>query len=417
VWIEDKEQGAVGSGLVPLASTWEKLFDWAKSSARSSQPTLMVFDSSGMGDKADEARRWGLNVIGGGSFCDKLEKDRSFGFEIAKAAGALLPDYKDFQTFAEARSWADSLPEDADVYWKSDRFLESDATHSAHGGAELREYLDSVIRRFGSRGECMVQDKIDGIALSTARWWNGKAFIGPVEGTIEHKKCWNEDIGPSTGCAFNSVWFYPDNEPDIAVALGFDKLTYLFAKYSAPPGIYDVNAVVDEEGQAYFLEWTPRFGYDAEPTAFELWGSASGLLWAVATGTTLPEWSDQLAYSMRLTIPPYPWEHGKREMKHTSFGVEVRGLGVANLVGGNFLPYELAFDESKGLHVASAEGVVGLAAHVGDSLSALHNAALETAESIRVSGLQYRTDGDLATADDAEALMQAGFSVPRGLME
>jgi hypothetical protein len=214
----------------------------------------------------------------------------------------------------------------------------------------------------------------------------------------------------------NAVWLY-DDEPEVALALGFENLSRAFLREAAPPGIYDMNAMVGGDGQVYFLEWTPRFGYDSEPTSLCLWESVSGLFWALATGTELPDWSEQTAYSLRLTIPPYPWEHGNREMKHTSLDVEVRGLELGRLVGGDFLPYELAFDPVKGLYVASPEGIVGLAVHVGDSLSELNDAAIETAKSIRVSGLQYRTDGDKAIAKDAEAMMSSGFWCPPGLQE
>lgn len=416
VWINDDEQKQVGDGLVPKVSTWAKLFAWAKENALRNELTIVLFDSSGMGEQADEARKWGLHVVGGGKFCDKLEKDRSFGFEIAKAAGATLPEYVDFKSFAAARTWAEGLPEEQAVYWKSDRFLESDATKGVTGGSKLREYLDSVIRRFGPRGECMVQEKIEGVPLSTARWWNGKAFVGPYELTLEHKKCWNEDIGPATGCAFNAVWF-EDDEPNSAEKLGFSKLSQTFVKEAAPPGIYDMNALVGEDGDAYFLEWTPRFGYDSEPTSLCLWASVSHLLYALATGTELPDWSSSVAYSLRLTIPPYPWEHGKREYKHGSLGVELRGIDPTDFVGGNFLPYEIGLDGESGLHVASPEGIVGLAIHVGDTLSALNADALETAKSLDIAGLQYRTDGDKAISKDAEAMLKSGFYCPPGLME
>lgn len=413
VWLQDKEQAEVGRGLVEQATGWNDLLTWAKAGAITGEPTVMLFDSSGMGEQADEARKWGLHVIGGGKFCDKLEKDRSFGFEIARAAGAVLPDYKDFKSFDEAREFARSLPEES-VYWKSDRFLESDATHKAVSGEELVEYLDSIIRRFGPRGECMIQETVEGIAVSTARWWNGKSFVGPYEGTIEHKKSWNDDVGPATGCAFNALWFYPDYETEIAQQLGFEMLAQAFLREQAPPGIYDMNSIAGADGVPYFLEWTPRFGYDSEPTSLCLWPNLSKFLWAIATGTELDEPSDDLAYTLRLTVPPYPWEHAKKDYKHGAYGVEVRG--VDSLWEGDFLGYELAFDQERGLYVASPEGIVGCAYAQGTQLSELADEALETAKSLRASGLQYRTDGADAIREDARRLLSSGFEVPSSLL-
>ena len=52
------------------------------------------------------ARALGIATVGGGAFCDRLENDRSFGFKVAKDAGALLPPYEEFASFDQARARA-----------------------------------------------------------------------------------------------------------------------------------------------------------------------------------------------------------------------------------------------------------------------------------------------------------------------
>lgn len=416
VWVSEDEQRGVGEGIVPRVYGWGPLLEWAKTGARAGEPTVMLFDSSGLGEKADEARRWGLHVVGGGKFCDRLEKDRTYGFQVAQGAGAVLPPYQDFSSFEEARRFAETLDEDAEVYWKSDRFLESDATHKAAGGTDLREYLDGVIRRFGRHGSCMIQEKVDGVAISTARWWNGRTFVGPYEGTLEHKPAFNGDIGPATGCAFNALWFYDDDLPLIAEKLGFASLEATFLREQAPPGIYDINAIAGEDGEAYFLEWTPRFGYDSEPTALALIDDLGAFYWAIATGAALPDIDTQsLAYSIRLGVPPYPWEHAKREYKNGAIGIEIRPE-PESLWADGFHAYELARNEY-GLYVASPEGLVGLAVTAGRALSVLHDDAVEIAEDLRkTAGLTYRTDGAEKVTEDAEEVLAAGFELPTSLL-
>jgi hypothetical protein len=413
----DREELAlVGDGLVKKFAGWGPLFEWAKAGHRVGEPTLVIFDGSGEGEKADDARRWGLRVIGGGKFMDRLEKDRSFGFQVAEEAGCVLPPYEDFGSFDEARKAAKAIPDDVSVYWKSDRFLESDATHKADGGSDLVEYLDGVIRKFGSHGKCMIQEKIEGVALSTARWWNGRAWVGPYEGTIEHKPAFNDDIGPATGCAFNAVWFYSDPEPLIAEKLGWDNLTNTFLKAEAPAGLYDINAIVGDDGEAYFLEWTPRFGYDSEPTSTRLMYSLLEWLWWLATAQGEWQFSPELAYSVRLGVPPYPWEAGKRAHKHGSFGTPVRGDDNSDLWSGNFIGYQLGRNDA-GLYVASPEGLVGLAYAQGRSLADIHEEAVETAQALRkTAGLTFRTDGGKLVAEDAERIIKAGFPVHPALL-
>lgn len=416
VWIKHAEQKHIGDGLVPKAGSFPELLAWAKENN-----ALVMCDDSGTGDLADQARKARLLTVGGGSFCDKLEKDRAFGQEIAQSAGCRLPPYEEFNSFAECLKWAQSAG-DVAVYWKSDADLECDATQGCENGEELAEYLESVIRRFGDKGKCVVQEKIEGVTISTARWWNGRTFVGPYEGTFERKKCFNDEIGPATGCAFNALWYY-DDEPDIAHAVGFPQLEPLFLKHDAPPGIYDINAIVHENGDAYFLEFTPRMGYDSEPVSSQLTASYSQWLLAVAQGGELPEWSDELAYGLRVTIPPYPWEHAKREMKRTSVDVEVRGevfehIDARGLWDGRFLAYDLAYEPGgKGMHCASPEGILGVACAVGDSLTDLDERCQETAKAIRPKNRLYRTDGATCLAEDAENLARAGYEVHGGLLE
>jgi phosphoribosylamine--glycine ligase len=416
---ERSELSAVGEGLVQKFAGWGPLFEWAKAGHRAGEPTLVLFDSSGEGDKAEEAIRWGLRVIGGGKFMDRLEKDRGYGFKVAQDAGCLLPPYTEFKSFQEARNAAESIPDDVDVYWKSDRYLESDATHKAEGGKDLAEYLDGIIRQYGSHGSCMIQEKIEGAALSTARWWNGRAWVGPYEGTIEHKAAYNGDIGPATGCALNAIWFYDDLEPKIAEALGWENLTTAFLKAEAPMGLYDINAIIGDDGEAYFLEWTPRFGYDSEPTGFRLIENLSEWLWYVATGTGTGSINQQeIAYSIRLGVPPYPWEGGKKEHKHGSYGVPVRGIEESDdLWSDGFIGYQIGKSEH-GLYVASPEGLVGLAYGQGTSLESAHTQAEDVAQKLRkTAGLSFRTDGAEVIAEDAERILAAGYEVPPSLLD
>jgi phosphoribosylamine--glycine ligase len=194
---------------------------------------------------ADDFRKAGIPTIGGGSFCDRLEKDRIFGENIAKDAGCRIPPTKTFGTIGQAIAFASTVGDEG-WYFKSDRYLESDATYGAKNGDDMVRYLESVQKKFGDHIPCMLQQKIPGVALSTACWWNGKAFIPPYEGTIEHKKMMNDDLGPSTGCAFNAVWFY-QGTPKVVERTRWQNLTPIFLKNNAPVGIYDMNVIVSEE--------------------------------------------------------------------------------------------------------------------------------------------------------------------------
>jgi len=407
--------GKVGTGIVETADGWDEILAWAKEPAG---PTLMLFDGSGMGDKADEARKAGLHVIGGSRFCDRAEKDRPFGAALAEEMGAILPDTSEFTTVSDAIAYAADLGE-TPTYFKSNRYLDADATYGARDGEDLAEYLTHIRARYGDHMRCIVQDKIDGVSISTAAWFNGREFILPHAGTIEHKKFLSDDLGPSTGCALNVTWFYPESSErgsTIGDALGFDKLAEILRRHEAPPGIYDANAVVDDEGDPFFLEWCCRYGWDSEPTGMRLFGEYSRFLWFLATGQGDPGPISEpgtLAYSIRLSVPPYPCEEIKADDKESPIGTPVRGAD--GLWNGHFVGYQLMADRH-GLAVAAPEGIVGLSLAVGRKMSVLNERVVRFAkDEMRVPGLQFRTDGAAVIKADAAKLGKVLDDLPEGL--
>jgi phosphoribosylamine--glycine ligase len=390
----------VGEGLVPCEQDFAALTDWAAESMDS----LVFFTGSSLGDKAEDLRDRGLLVVGAGSFCDRLELDRGFGQGIAEEAGAQLPPYQEFSSLSDVKKYAKSL--DKTVFFKTDRFITSDTTHQCDDGDALVAFINHL-REEGVRDatRCILQEKIEGIPISTARWWNGRTFVGPYETTIEHKALMNDDVGPTTGCSINAVWFSDVNK--VAESLGWDNLAIRFREENAPPCLYDINAVVDEGGQAWFLEWTPRCGFDSEPTSFRLIDDLGGWLWYVGSGQGGAEFSSDLALATRIGILPYPYEHVEWTDKHQATGTRI--FGTDGLWAGNFIAYQVRKSPEEGLELASPEGVVGLSLAVGDDVESLNEEIVEFAREMKPKGLMFRTDADKALGKDAAELRKAGI--------
>jgi phosphoribosylamine--glycine ligase len=375
----------VAEGIVPLCDSYHDLVDWVKSSP---EPAMLLFDSSGMGKLADDARKSGIHVIGGGSFCDRLEKDRAFGRKIAQDNGIDSPPFVEFSSIEECIGFAKAGGVDRPVYWKTDAYIEGDATHKCEDAEDLVDYLTYMQSKARPGTKCILEEALDGFALSTARYWNGRAWVGPYEATLERKPFMPGNVGPSTGCSINAVTFYADDTPTIAQMLNWDGLSAPFLKYEAPPGLYDINAIVGE-GEAHFLEWTPRFGYDSEPTSNLLFDNYSEWLWQVATGQGNAEPSrDEIALSIRISVPPAPWEHGERDEKGSAVGVPIRGA-VGDLWSEGFMAYQVMVDEN-GLAVAAPEGLVGLSTAVGDTVSELADDVIDFAkDELRIPGKSF----------------------------
>ncbi|MGH7748112.1 MAG: hypothetical protein ACREQ5_25640, partial [Candidatus Dormibacteria bacterium] len=253
---------------------------------------------------------------------------------------------------------------------------------------------------------------IEGVALSTAAWFNGEKFLTPIEGTIEHKKFLNDDLGPATGCSLNVVWFYEDY-PEIAKELHFKALESFLRASRAIPGLYDINSLVGKDGNVYFLEFTPRFGYDSEPSAQQLLLMDLGDFWYYLTAGMLPESpfdTSRTAYSVRLTVPPYPTEEGlKLEGKGSSVGTGI--LGISSLWEKNFVAYGIR-ESKQGLEVATPSGLVGLGIATGISIKEQHEEVMKYLKStLQIPNIQYRTDGFDTITKDLEFLSHTPFKV------
>jgi phosphoribosylamine--glycine ligase len=395
----------IGEGIVDVEPDFELLAEWAGETIDS----IALFTGSGLGDKAEALRERGLIVVGGGTFCDRLENDRLFGFEIAEEAGSALPPYEEFSSLADVKKRAKTL--DREIFFKTNRFIGADASRGCDTGDELVRYIDEL-RDQGvpDLTAGILQDKIDGVALSIARWWNGRAWVGPYELTIELKGYGNDDFGPSTGCSLNALWFADES----GAAEIFDALGVRFREENAPPGIYDINFIVDDDGKYWFLEHTPRFGYDAEPISTRLIDDLGSWLRFVGMGIDGAVFSRDLAYAVRLSVQPYPWEHAHWADKKTCVGVRVNGTD--GLWAENFVAYQVR-QVPHGLEVASPEGIIGLSAAVGDRLSSLHDEAIEFADQLDCSGIFCRTDGAVKLKEIAERLKKAGVVIHEGMLK
>lgn len=410
VYLPDNAVKRVGDGIVSKATSWGGLVAWLKA-----KDSIALFDSSRQGEKADTLRKMGISVIGGGTFCDKLEEDRAFGEMIAKRIGCETPERKAFSSISQAIVFAKTVGETG-WYFKSDTYLKGDATYGAENAEDLVRYLEHVRECYGDNVKNLLQKKIDGVALSTACWWNGTAFIGPYEATIEHKKLMDGDVGPSTGCSFNAVWFYDVDIPEIANALGWENLTQVFREYQAPPGLYDINAVV-KDGQAYYLEFTPRLGADSETTSFRLFVEPLGETFVrLVQGrlNEMPVTLDEIGVGTRCAVPPYPVEGLEHDCEQSAVGTPVRG--IESLWEDDFCAYFLRMSEH-GYEVAAPDGLVGIGIDVSASLRKSHDRVMRfLGKDLKAPGLMYRTDCGAVVAKDAARIRAAGFPVHSALM-
>lgn len=408
-----------GKGLIPRASSLPELIAWG-----SAAPTVFVFDCTEEGSTAEALRRRGHLVIGGGEFCDKLEMDRAFGEKIAQTIGVRAPATHTFPSISATIAFLKGAGAGSDWYFKTNDYLAVSTT--SHGDAEkLIRRLESYRKRYRDGVSNILQETIEGSDISTACWWGGRDWLPPFEGTIESKALMTGGIGPATGCSFNVVWWY-DGAPKIANELRFGALAEVFRAFNAPAGIYDINAIISKADKLpYFLEWTPRFGYDAEPTAMRaIQGELAEFYYNLATGRAfdVPFDRTKAQMSVRVSVQPYPWEavhelpSAARARASGAVGVPVGGPDPADLPtlyagqGERFMAYGLGLDDTGELVVVDPTGIVGLVCADGTDPERMNEAILAHIEDeLDVPDLQYRTDGGEVLTEHLAKIEALGY--------
>lgn len=344
---------------------------------------LVVFDSSGLGSLADAARKV-TPTIGGSSFCDRLEDDRMFGLEIMEQAKIKVPDWEAFSDKASALKWLKAnnvravlKPIDADL---PDSILKA-STYVSKGRDDMVNYIETglhpKIKSF------VLQEFVEGVEISTEGWWTGTEWVA-MNHTLEEKKFMAGGLGPNTGCAGNALWMILRQNP--LWQAGLAKMGDIFKAHGFV-GMVDLNMIVTE-GEAYGLEWTPRFGYEGTSNFTRLLPIHFGdFLYAVAVGKTptLTQPRAKFAVTTMLSVPPYP----SAELAKGKRRVPIKGLDLDHLE--NFILYDVK-KEGEDVFVEGKFMGIGCPITTGPTIEAAFVANQAVIDSLQIPDLQYRND-------------------------
>lgn len=363
-------------GLIEKVDKWENYL---------TKDTIVVFDSSGGGRTADRLKARGTHVFAGSVFADNLEIDRQLAFELMQQAGIKLPPFQVFYDWQEGKSYVKNHAERV-VFKPSGPLSEDDAVGSYVSSdpddmITMMDYFESVAKH---PPEFILQDFVKGVAVSTEGWFNGQDWMLPFNQTIEHKQMMVDDLGPSSGCAFNIVWKL--THTNRIVEEGVKLMETILRDYDYV-GPLDLNTVVNDEG-VWALEFTPRFGYDAFPSFLELVDIDLGEVIAKMAMGEQPDdlpLKDGFASALRISIPPHPSE----EFKHPG-GIPIQGLQRSDRPHLYF--FEVRLDESDRLISAPGGGAICAVTGLGKTISESFEPVYEIAKRLRIPEKQYRTD-------------------------
>ena len=398
LWIRNQDAKSIADRMVEKAGDLEDLLYDADP-----ERDVFLFDTTGNGVIADYLGSEGYAVLGGSVLADRLERDRTFGYEVMSQAGIELPETKSFIDFDEAIAFVEKNSTRRWVYKPSKQLGDLSASHVAADAEDLIEHLRNVQHEVEiADPQFELQEFEVGTALSTELWFSRGELIEPlVNHTLERKELMDGDIGPSGGCTGNLTWLCAGCE-----ACRLARQLSEFAQAVTYHGPLDINTIVTETG-IYGLEFTPRLGYDAGPTL--LWeilqGSVGEFFSAAARGEiTGLELGEGFAGGVRVTIPPWPTEKFTAEEN-----VPIRGLSAKDEKAAYW--YNVKKDSDDRLVTAGGWGIVGLFTGYSPDPGGAMAKAVNPIRSLKLKNKQYRTDLGQVFAQDLSQLESLGVEI------
>jgi phosphoribosylamine---glycine ligase len=380
----------MGDGLIEKSVSFDRDVDWAD---------CVVYDvqAGPLPAEADKIRRK-KPTIGASELGGELEHNREFGIDFARQGGMKVPEVETFKgvgAFRKAREYLQSKPrETVWVFKVNKKAPEGVGTYvSKDGRAEMLRMLEYYESRYHSEGMAanfILCRKIDGVEVSTEAWFNGSDFFLPNH-TIERTKFFPGDLGEKVGCTGNVVWALP--EAPLYQKLLSPLRGALAGKFVGP---LDVNTIIEKDSrEPVFLEYSPRFGYDAIFGLMELFESDFGqFLYEIATGQTpKPKLFEGFAGDVRITIPPYPAK-GRSEK-----GAEGAGVPIFNYDARKFVrwihPMEVMLDKEDRTVTSGPHGCVLAVSGRGADPSQAQDAAygrIGGKSGVYMPNMRYRND-------------------------
>lgn len=237
---------------------------------------LVVYDEDNSQEVLD-LRDQGISVIAGGKLVDKLEHDRQWASNVAKACGIKTPkmfeinkldDVKDI-VMTKGGRWV--LKQEG----KLDTIKGLNFVAKMPNSKDLLDFIDVLKSKWiaGVKEDFVLQEFIDGHEFACGSFWNGHEFMKDQDGeelcyeNWEHKALFPGNLGESTGEQYTVVRCVKAKHSKLFMQT-LDKCRDLLKSVNYR-GYFDINTKVTEEG-AFFLEFTPRMGVPITSAQIEI---------------------------------------------------------------------------------------------------------------------------------------------------
>jgi len=360
------------------------IFDITRPNERNKQDVILLKTfglkstlPSVFGPVADTLRK-DHKVIGVSTLTEELELDRHKGIDLAKKVGFAIPEHHEFSNLKDGAKF---LKDRNDLWvFKPENNQDLDLTYvEKFPGEIVTKMLDEWLHRISDKCEYVLQKKIEGVEVSSEVWIGEQ---GPVHfnHTLESKRLMAGNLGPAIGSQSNTIWMGKDSglliEPLKKMAAYLKSKGYI--------GPCDANCIV-KGSTPYFLEWTPRFGYDALYCLLTL---IKGKLSDFFLKDFKADFNNGYACSQRISIPPYPYANPR--LRH-DFAKDVSIMN--RLERTPFFWAQDIYSDAGKLKCAGADGILGVVSAHDENLEAAWGKVSGAIDKLKIcSYLQYRPD-------------------------
>jgi phosphoribosylamine--glycine ligase len=391
--ILSKADRDVADGLSEKVDNWEDQKDWAD---------VFVFDDADFADACERLRREGRSVIGGTKYSDRLEDDRDFGQTELKAAGLnTLPSW-DFDSFDAAIEFVRKTPDRFVV--KPNGKAQNDKVLSFVGqeedGRDVVSMLEHYKKGWASKIKSFqVQKYVAGVEVAIGAFFNGQDFVLPALINFEHKRMFNDDIGPSTGEMGTSAFWSAENR------LFRETLGRMKDRLAGYVGYIDINCIVNARG-IYPLEFTSRFGYPTINLQIEgVLSKWSDFLYALARAEPF-ELRTKRGFQVAVTIavPPFPFVDPDALRKYSEDAVVLFKKEIKE----GFHPCDVKLVEGD-WRLAGNSGYALVITGSGPTMEDARREAYNRIKNLIIPNMFYRTDIGARWSRDGDLLLTWGY--------
>ena len=259
-WIQEKDYQKIGNGLVEKADSEKEIVDFHPDIVYVYKDPRKVLSLTGKH----------LTAFGSSLYASKLEDERFYAVSLADKYGIQIPRTFQFTNVEDAKSFLKTQEGKTRRGWVF-KVSKGETDASTTHVTESKEHLHSVLDYEQSTDHAksfILQERIEGIEISIEGWFDYRLpppdgpWIKPINSTLERKRLMSGDNGPMIGCMGSIVWAWPSVSTKL-FRQTLEKITPHLKeiKYVGP---LDGNFIIDYKTKVpYFLEWTPRLGWNA----------------------------------------------------------------------------------------------------------------------------------------------------------